>query len=297
MLLKKMLPLTLVIPCFIACRPKPIDIEVPQAAPSITISSLAFDEHTVFVSAGYSINSTASLNDTAAENRTESGVPRDMLIDNAIVTITESNGTPDTLHRVTNGVYASRKLNLKYGVEYTLMVRDLNKDLATTATTVFLSQPSVTSAERIIEYSATDTLTKLHLNIKNVAAGDKFFVTYSTKQQVKSNVDQAKDRAQILYNFSPKTLEFVTSADATDGLIDKTITMKVNPEDTLIVQVAHIDNSYFEYLSAYKRTGYLINQLTGEPINLPTNVTPGYGFFSLCESERVVFVGNKRIRL
>ena len=34
-------------------------------------------------------------------------------------------------------------------------------------------------------------------------------------------------------------------------------------------------------------TGYLVNQLTGEPVNLPSNMSNGYGYFTMHSSKRV----------
>ena len=298
MSINKILTLALIIPCFVACRPKPIDIEVPQAPPAITISSIAFDEHTVFVSAGYSINSCVGLNDTAAsDSRTKSGIPREMLVSGGLVTITEEGTLPDTLTEISTGLYASRKLHLKQGVQYTLMVKDLTKNVAATAQTIFFAKPAVDNAEQKIEMEGADTITKLHLQMSNVAQGDKYFVTYSTTAQVHNSLSTAIDKLPTIYNFSPKTLELLTGEDVVNGKLDKTISMKVNANDTLVVQVARIDNAYYQYLSAYKRSGFLINQLTGEPINLPTNITTGFGFFSLCQSDKMVFVAGKRIAL
>lgn len=298
MSINKILTLAFILPCFIACRPKPIEIEVPQAPPAITISSIAFDEHTVFVSAGYSINSCAGINDTtASDSKTKSGIPKEMLIDKGVVTITEDGGLPDTLSQVSTGLYASRKLKLKKGVRYTLMVKDMTKNVAATASTVFFDQPSVETVERKLEINGTDSITRLHLQINNVARNDNFFVTYSTTSQMQNSATTAIDKLPTIYNFSPKTLELLTGEEAVNGDLDKTISINVNPGDTLVVQVAHIDNAYYQYLSAYKRSGFLINQLTGEPINLPTNIVTGFGFFSLCQSERIVFVGAKIINL
>jgi hypothetical protein len=89
--------------------------------------------------------------------------------------------------------------------------------------------------------------------------------------------------------FEPKRLELLTDADAKGDIIDKSFELLVSPSDTVVVTVGKIENHYFKYLDAYKRTGYLINQLTGEPINLPTNISGGFGYFSLFVPQRKVF--------
>ena len=80
------------------------------------------------------------------------------------------------------------------------------------------------------------------------------------------------------------------------GELTQQYTLKLSPRDTLIVQVARIDEGYFKYLQTYKRTGYLINQLTGEPINLPTNIQTGYGYFAIYKPHRYVFALQKHLQ-
>ena len=50
--------------------------------------------------------------------------------------------------------------------------------------------------------------------------------------------------------------------------------------DSIAVILSHVTKGYFEFLNAFKKSGALINQLTGEPINYPTNVNNGYGYFN-----------------
>lgn len=298
MLFNKVFSLAILSSFFVSCRPTPIEVDVPQATPSITISSVAFDEHTVFVSAGYSINSFVNLNDTSYNSdKTAMNIPAEMLVNGGLVTITAQGALPDTLTEVSKGLYASRKLNLIEGTEYTLTVIDIDKKASATAKTVFNAKPKIDNTKRDWILQESDTLTKFYLHLKNVSKDDRFFVAYCTTEQVKDNFGTAVDKLPTIYNFSPKTLELFTGEEAQNSIIDKAITMNIRPSDTLVVQVARIDNAYYQYLSAYKRSGYLINQLTGEPINLPTNIITGYGFFNLCQSEKVVFVGKDIVKL
>ena len=97
----------------------------------------------------------------------------------------------------------------------------------------------------------------------------------------------AGQNMSAMATFEPKQLELLQS-NATAAL-SHSFTIKASAGDTLVVQVCRVDGGYYKYLQAYKRTGYLINQLTGEPINLPTNVQTGYGYFALCKPNRYVF--------
>ncbi len=50
--------------------------------------------------------------------------------------------------------------------------------------------------------------------------------------------------------------------------------------DSVIVVLSNIEEGYYRFLDARRRTGGLIASLANEPINAPTNITGGYGYFS-----------------
>jgi hypothetical protein len=50
--------------------------------------------------------------------------------------------------------------------------------------------------------------------------------------------------------------------------------------DTIGVSVSNISQGYYEFLDLYGRAGSPLTQITGEPIDYPTNVTNGYGYFT-----------------
>jgi hypothetical protein len=154
---------------FASCRPKPIDIEVPQQDAKLVISASCINESTVLVAAAYSVTSLRNLEDTSGQ----SPVPQDMLADSAIVTIAGAGQLPDTLSRAGRGIYISRRLQLKPGIQYTLTVIDLKKNAAATATTEYMPKAEVESiTPEVIRY-AEDTVVKLHVRLKtfNPATG------------------------------------------------------------------------------------------------------------------------------
>jgi hypothetical protein len=275
-----------------SCRPKPIDIEIPQKPGSLAISSACYDASSVYVSAGYSINSLKKLLDTSTAKEL-AGLPADMLVDSGLVTIRTAGHAPDTLQKISSGLYGRRDLRLIPGMEYTLLVVDYRKNTTATAVTTFLTQPALDTLypKRVIR--SGDTTVALHLRLNNAAAGQYYFVSYNTPQHMRETAIPLPYNAGSLYTFVPKQLELFRTDDAVNGALNRTITLQVAPTDTILIQFAHIDKAYYDYLAAYKRTGALINQLTGEPINLPTNIVTGLGFFSLYQPVRKMYDLNR----
>ena len=275
-----------------SCRPKPIDIEIPQKPGSLAISSVCYDGHTVYVSAGYSINSLKKLLDTTLAKELP-GIPADMLLDSGLVTIRVAGQAPDTLRKISSGLYGRRDLHLIPNTEYTLLVVDYKKNTKATAVTTFLTQPAIDTLYPERVKGSRDTVVKLRMRLNNTSTGNYYFVSYNTPQHMRETAIPLPYNAGALYTFMPKQLELFRSDDAANGVMDKSITLQVAPRDTVLVQIGQIDKAYYDYLAAYKRTGALINQLTGEPINLPTNIVTGLGFFSLYQPVRMVYDLNR----
>lgn len=282
----KLLPALLPLILLFSCQPKPLEIEVKQSEPQLTVSSAAPDEHTVVVSAGYSINSMVSLGDTV-----NGGVdlPDNMLLEDGIVTLAAEGRTPDTLYPIASGLYANRNMQLEKGASYTLTVYDHNKGLAGVATTPYFPLPAIDSLSPEVTRKHGDTLVTLHLKLSGAGADDFYFVSYNTAAAERVLQRSPYALAATLAAFSPKQLTLLSAADIKNGCIRRAIPLGCKGTDTLLVHTGKIDKAYFDYLTAYKKSGSLINQLTGEPINLPTNIATGLGFFSLSTPVRSTF--------
>jgi hypothetical protein len=269
-----------------ACLPNPLDIQVPQAPPKIAVSSTVIDNNSLFVLASYSVSSLMNLDDTTGgQNPTGVG---GMLIKNAMVVLSSDAGT-DTLVKMYDGMYGTTRLNLSPFKQYQLFVKDLDNGRSVTATTTYIPLPKITEVKPAISRTSEDTLVKLHIAVKdNVASTGFYLMSYSTTSQYNSRAGSTDFPVSTIN--TTKKLELFSNADALNGTITRDFILEVgNDADTLYVHIGQIERRYYEYLTAYKRTGSLFNQLTGEPINLPTNVTTGLGYFSLYHAQRKVF--------
>lgn len=282
----KLLPALLPLVLLFSCQPKPLEIEVKQSAPQLTLSSATPDEHTVLVSAGYSINSMVSLGDTVNGGK---GLPDDMLLEEGVVTLAAEGRTPDTLYPVASGLYANRNLQLEKNASYTLTVYDRRKGVSGMASTPYFPLPAIDSLVPEVTRRKGDTGVILHIKLPEAGADDFYFVSYNTAAAERELHRSPYALAATLAAFSPKQLTLLSTADVKNGCIRRVIPLSCKGTDTLLVHTGKIDKAYFDYLTAYKKSGSLINQLTGEPINLPSNVVSGLGFFSLSTPVRSTF--------
>lgn len=269
-----------------ACTPKPLDIHVAQAPPKIAVSSTVIDNHNLFVLASYSVSSMMNLDDTTGGQNTM-GIGG-MLLKDAMVVLISDAGT-DTLTMVTDGIYATTSVNLSPFKQYQLLVKDLRNGRSVTATTSYIPLPEITETKLVVNRTSEDTIAKLRITLKDNLSGANFYLmSYSTTARSNSGAG-SKDFPVADMN-TIKKLELFSNADALNGTITRDFTLQTNNgSDTLYVHIGQIEKKYYEYLTAYKKTGSLFNQLTGEPINLPTNVKTGLGYFSMYEAQRKVF--------
>lgn len=291
MFIKNVFSVLFLLPLLISCRPKPIDIEVPQKPGKLSISSVAFGDRSIFVSAGYSIEAAFDLADTSQERR-KTLLP-ELTVDSGLVTITELGHLPDTLKMYNPGLYGRNNLQLKPYAQYVLTVIDHRKGTAISATTTYLPRPQIEELQPEITRTEKDATVKLHIKLSDIKSGEHFFIGYSTNPNVISAMTPLLTGLGALQSFEAKQIELINGDKAVNGQIEHRFTLPVQATDTLVVQVGRIDEKYFKYLDAYKRTGFLLNQVSGEPINLPTNINPGLGYFSLYVPQRTRFYLNE----
>ena len=129
------------------------------------------------------------------------------------------------------------------------------------------------------ERTATDTTLKVHFSVADNLSEENYYM-----------VSYYNTVASPIYNsvFSnPNKNKFVLVELYSDKVVEVNGKIKVDKNffildenDTLIIELANISKGYYEFLSAYKKSDQLIYQLLGEPVNLPTNINIGYGYFS-----------------
>lgn len=262
----------------LSCRkPAPLDIEIPQEKESLVVSSLCQGNHSLFVAAGYSINSSVNVDSLTNDKKS---LQDEMMMAAGTVTIQQEGMPATNLSMITKGVYGSRNLSLIAGAKYTITVKDDVKNITTSATTTYMPRPDVTDVAKQVRIAGTDTTVQLKFTINRATAGKYYYVSYTTSSQKKA-AGRPQD-LESLQSFESKKIHLYSSADAEQERISKTISISAKTTDTVFVEIGAIDAHYYRYLDAYIRTGYLVNMVTGEPVNLPTNLSSGYGYFALC---------------
>ncbi|CAN5379010.1 hypothetical protein BH09BAC5_BH09BAC5_16160 [soil metagenome] len=266
----------IIVTTIISCTPKPIDIDVKPAEEKLVIASQILPNNIMVVA----LTRSFSPLDTGgnADTIQNSFLDR-ILVANAIVTVTHPGGT-DTLFMLTPGIYASVNILLTEYGSYTLHAKDPSTGEEVTATTQLLPQVGFDSIQPIKRFIDGDSIPFVHYELTDYGAASDFYVVcYYRKSQDTSAFDINNYFSQGSNQLN--SFDLITDADFDENgkLIRDTQLYDVSTSDTIAVTVSHITQGYFEFLTAYKRSSSLFNQLSGEPINYPTNVEGGYGYF------------------
>jgi hypothetical protein len=261
------------------CVPKPIDIDVKAADPKLVLASQVIPNQIMIVSLtrsfsaleGQGIQDDDSLNNDFLDK---------ILVENAFVTITYF-GTVDTLFMISPGVYASiNTLQYSYGT-YTIYAKDPQTGEEINATTQLIPQVQFDTIYPQVIKNPGDTVIKVNYTFHDDPNAENYYVVNYIR---KSNSNSPLDINQVFSQGSNgiiKEFELLDDNSFTNSIYNVSKELEeATPHDSIAVMLSHISKGYFEYLNAFKKSGAIINQLTGEPINYPTNVNNGYGYFN-----------------
>jgi len=278
--MKKLLIYIMIVVFAFSCRPTPLEISLKAAPQKIVIASQVVPttvlgvlvtrsfpalEHEVFIP-GTNIVSPAFIDDVIAKN--------------AIVTVSYA-GITDTLHAVDTipGLYVSANtLQIPYE-QYELRVFDpvLNENITSKTTmlpgvkfdTIY---PVVEEEDKVrLKYEFTDmsgqnfylvNIYKANSSTKNGGLDVNSFPFNSGRNQL----IQSQLISDLVYNTDKISMDFNLNG--------------ITASDTIGVTLAHITKDYYNYLSAQNKINGIIGQFFREPVNVPTNISNGYGFFS-----------------
>jgi hypothetical protein len=260
------------------CTPKGIDIDVQPADSKIVVASQIVPQKSMIVSLTRSFS---PLEPIATAETITNELLNKFLVTNAFVTVSYNNQT-DTLSMLVPGIYISNNTLLTNYNTYSLNVQDPSTGLQASAVTTMLPQVQFDTVYPIVTRTPTDTTIAINYKLTDNPNEDNFYVINYILKQVSTGANL--DISSYFGNGSNKILasfELINDASFTNHVLEhKSVLEKVKATDSIAVEVANITRGYYEFLTAAKRTGGLVTQLTSEPIHFPSNVQNGYGYFN-----------------
>ncbi|MBT1706063.1 DUF4249 domain-containing protein [Chryseosolibacter indicus] len=272
--LNKQALILLVIVTFLSlasCLPDSLDVEgIPEVKPQIVVSTQFVPDRSLAVLLTKTFGALEPVNDSVP-----SALLTQIVVNDAVVSISGPNGA-DTLFNLGNGVYGGIFIPFQSGEEYTLNVTSAALGNVTATTTV-KSIVSFNEIEADLYYNGFgDTLAQINYQIRDVLLDKNYYML---------NVQEV-ERADVIENMiNPRAytrlLDDAGFAGQTYAESFRVVTRDYMPGDTIAVSLSNVSEEYYNFIKLRLDNRFSFVEFLGEPINYPSNVRGGKGFFNL----------------
>ena len=257
-----------------SCLPEPIETEIEQAESKIVVSSQVIPGNFMLV--------TVSRSFSALEGSYGSDLDQEdldqFLVKDAIVVLSYADRV-DTLVNSPDapGVYASLLRLEEANQSFELYVYDPKTKESVTARSTMLDRVNLetVTATTSIAPLIDDTIYTMKYSFTDPPEDNWYVVNVFDPNNLQVNFNFLGNENDQVYtqlvsdkSYDGSTIEFSSEIIGYDF------------NDTVTVMFSNISESYFRFLDARQRGVGIISSVTGEPINHPTNVQGGYGYFN-----------------
>jgi len=259
------------------CLPDPLDIELEQAPVKLVISSQVVPDRAMFVTVSKSFGALQFSEEE--EDSLSSDEIDQLLVRNALVTVSY-NGITDTLIALPDdapGVYLSLNTPQFLNTTYTLNVYDPETDQSVSSQAEMLAQVTLDTAYASRSTTGSGGLFEVDVTTVNYRFNDPpnednwymvNFYANNTDSSSAFNNDNVPTVTEVLADATFENSSYAGEVEIFDW-----------PQDTIFVAISNISEEYYDYLNVRQRTGNVLSQVLSEPIEHPSNVIGGYGYF------------------
>ncbi len=253
----------------VSCRPKDIEINVTPQEPKLVVFSHVIPNNAMIISLSTSFSALKPQGEAKIE---------DFLVTGADVKVKVNNETIE-FYELQYGIYASIETPSAAGTKYELTAIKGNDTI--TAESIMLEKVDFDIVTPVVTRSATDTITSIKVKFTDNTSTENWYIINVYKKD-NSLSDEAIDGVNFFNNGSNELAKTVLLSDREiSGVYEKTLVLDgIRHDDSIVVTLSNIDEKYHNYLSLRTGAGNIFTELNMEPVNYPTNVINGYGFFN-----------------
>jgi len=255
---------------FNGCFPDPLEIStVPQAADELVVSSQIVPDSSLLVLLTRTFGALDASDDSD---------PHDLLdliaVNDAVVYVAGPAGT-DTLESLGDGAYGGVPITFKEGETYSLHIYSPEfGDVS--ATTEVKSKVSFDEVSAELFYNGyDDTLAQITYSFHDAPGLNYYMINV---QEV-----EREDAIENLLNPRAFTVLFDDSRFSGNSVGERfrVYPRDYEPGDTIAVSLANISYEYYEFMKLRIDNRYSLVEFVAEPVNYPSNVVGGKGYFNL----------------
>ncbi len=262
-----------------SCLPEPLDVKgVPVVKPQIVVSTQIIPDQSVIVLLTKTFGALDASDDSDPEE-----LLKQIAIDDAVVTISGPGGTYE-LEPLENGLYGGLIIPFEVGEAYELKVNSESLGEVSAVTTV---KPLVSFDDikaELVFNGFDDTLAQITYQLSDPVEQNWYML----------NVQQI-ERDEILDDLlNPRAFTRLMEDQNFNGRVHKE-TFRVFPRDfipgdTIAVLISNISKDYYDFIDLRLDNRFSLVEYLGEPVNYPSNVKGGKGFFNLYIPDVRLFV-------
>lgn len=253
-----------------ACLPEELAVSgLPKVKPKIVVSTQIIPDESLVVLLTKSFGALDASDDSDPET-----VLRQIAIADALVVISSELGS-DTLLNLGLGAYGGVFLDLEPGIDYTLYVNSESMGQVEATTQV---KPQVRFDEMIAQLyfdGYDDTLAQVSYRFNDPAERNYYMINAIKVDlnEFENNLLNPRDYIKLLrddeFNGEPHSDTFLV------------LPTEFNVGDTLAVYLSNISKEYYDFMQLRLDNRFSFVEFISEPVNYPTNVKGGLGFFNL----------------
>lgn len=255
---------------FYSCLPDPLEVEgVPKIKPQIVVSSQILTDRSLVVMLTKSFGALDASDDSDPQE-----LLNQIAINDATVTVTGPQGT-DTLNFISSGIYGGLTNQLAGGKSYSLHVTSPSMG-EVEASTIVKPQVRFDEVEAELFFNGfDDTLAQITHRFQDLPGRNHYMLNVQRFRQ--NNLEE-----QLL---NPRAFIRLLSDETFDGELYaedfRVFPTDFSNGDTVAVYLSNISEEYYRFIKLRVDNRFSFVEFLGEPINYPSNVEGGKGYFNL----------------
>ena len=262
-----------------ACIPDPLEVTgIPALKPELVITTQIIPDQSLMVLVTKTFGALEASEDSDPEALLEQ-----IAVDDATVVITGPAGSYDLIP-LDNGAYGGIVIPFEAGEEYEMIVNSLSLGQVSAKTTVKPMIPFESIEADLYFTGYDDTLAEVTHTFKDPRGSNWYMI----------NV-QHVERAEIIEDLlNPgaftRMLEDESFEGQEYGETFRAFPRDFSPGDTISVSLSNISREYYDFMQLRLDNRFSFIEYLSEPINYPSNIQGGRGFFNLYVPDIRLFV-------
>jgi hypothetical protein len=260
-----------------SCIPDPLGVDgLPTVEPQIVVTSQMLPNGSLAIVLTKTFTALDTINNSAPQD-----VLDQLALNDALVTITGVRHV-DTLKLLDHGVYFSEKLSLVPGEMYSLRVSSITMGTVTATATVMPAIYFDSVAIKLIEHGKSDWAQVTYT--ANDLPDENYYLL--TVQQIRwgdlrKNISSENGFSHLVNDKGLDTHILHEQFNVVPGNFSK--------GDTVSVSISNISTAFYDFLTLRIGKNKSLVEYLSEPVNYPSNVIGGKGFFNLHVADIRVF--------